>query len=68
MRSRSQHAAAAIRLLARAEGELRCAAAADLGVPHTLIAACELAAVVRGLVCAVFNVPDHGPIYPGDAR
>lgn len=55
MRSRAEHAAAAMRLLSRAEGELRCAAAADLGVPPPLLAACELPILARELVQRAFG-------------
>ncbi len=67
MRTRSQHAQAAIELLERAEGEVACAAAADLGVPHDLVASAVMIRVVRELICRVFDVPDRGRRFPGDA-
>jgi hypothetical protein len=58
---------AALRLLAKAEGELRCAGAADFGVPAMLEAAPVLVEIVREKVAAVFGVKPIPMILPDDA-
>jgi hypothetical protein len=68
VRSATEHALAALHLLARAEGELRAAAVGDFGVPAMLAAAPELTAVVREKVAAVFGLRPPPVVIPGDAR
>jgi hypothetical protein len=68
VRSKEQHADAAIRLLERAEGEARAASAADLGVPEQLVAANVMIQTARRLICEVFGWEDSGPYLPNDAR
>jgi hypothetical protein len=59
---------AALRLLAKAEGELRAAGVGDFGVPAMLAAAPELIEVVRVKVAAIFHLRPPPVVIPGDCR